>query len=235
MDGNSSLRMPPIPCVFAILVIAGAISLGSHGGLSQSAATVIALARMEIGGAPTEFEFGLTGRGGPGQWRVVADKTTNRDRVIEQSSTDRTEYRFPLAIYNAIVAKNVDVSLSFRPVSGRVDRAGGIAVRVADADNYYVVRANALEDNVRLYRVVKGSRQQIGGADVKVTSDEWHTLGLKAEGDRLTVGFDGKTLFTMSDRTIANAGKVALWTKADSVTRFSQIAINVLPDPEKRP
>lgn len=98
-----------------------------------------------------------------------------------------------------------------------------------DADNYYVVRANALENNVRFYRVVKGHREQLAGKDVKVASAEWHSLGLKADGERFTIGFDGKTLFTMSDKTFAEAGKVALWTKSDSVTRFDQIAIDVLP------
>ena len=91
----------------------------------------------------------------------MSDPTSFSGRVIEQSSTDRTDYRFPLAIFNSVVAKNVDVSLKFKPVAGRVDQAGGIAVRVLDADNYYVVRANALEDNVRFYRVVKGRREQI--------------------------------------------------------------------------
>ena len=98
-----------------------------------------------------------------------------------------------------------------------------------DADNYYVVRANALENNVRFYRVVKGHREQLASKDVKVASAEWHSLGLKADGERFTIGFDGKTLFTMSDKTFAEAGKVALWTKSDSVTRFDQIAIDVLP------
>jgi len=102
-------------------------------------------------------------------------------------------------------------------------------VRLADPDNYYVVRANALEDNVRFYRVVKGRREQIEGADLKVSAQAWHTLGLKAEGDRFTVMFDGKELYTASDDTMAGAGRVALWTKSDSVTRFDRIEIKTLP------
>ena len=114
-------------------------------------------------------------------------------------------------------------------MAGNVDQAGGIAVRLADPDNYYVVRANALEDNVRFYRVVKGAREQLEGANVKVTPNEWHQLGLRAEGERFTITFDGKPLFTATDRTFAGAGKVALWTKADSVTRFDRIEIKTLP------
>jgi len=235
MGENGSHRITPILLLLAALIVAGAILVVSHDSFSQSAATVVALAKLEIGKAPADFVFARTGQGAPSQWTVVADETANGDRVIEQSSTDRTDYRFPLAIYNPIVAKNVDVSVSFRPVAGRVDQAGGIAVRVVDADNYYVARANALEDNVRFYRVAKGSRQQIDGVNVMVAKNEWHTLGLKADGDRFSIGFDGKTLFTTTDRTFANAGKIALWTKADSVTHFSQISIAVLPDQEKRP
>jgi hypothetical protein len=91
------------------------------------------------------------------------------------------------------------------------------------------VRANALEDNVRFYRMVKGRREQIAGVDVKVPAGAWHTLGIKAENDRFTISFDGKTLYSATDKTFADAGRVALWTKADSVTRFDRIEINTLP------
>jgi hypothetical protein len=77
--------------------------------------------------------------------------------------------------------------------------------------------------------VVRGRREKIDGMNTKVAGNEWHSLGLKAHGDRFTVEFDGKTLFTTTDKTFAGVGKIALWTKADSVTRFDQIAINVLP------
>ena len=102
-------------------------------------------------------------------------------------------------------------------------------MRLTDADNYYVVRANATEDNVRFYRVVKGRREQLEGANVKVAPNEWHTLGLKAEGGRFTVTYDGKQLYTATDSTFAAAGKIGLWTKADSVTRFDRIEINEQP------
>ena len=83
------------------------------------------------------------------------------------------------------------MSVRFRPVAGKVDQAGGIAVRVKDARNYYVVRANALEDNVRLYAVVDGDRRQFAGKAVKVATNQWHTLRLRAIGDRFAVFFDG--------------------------------------------
>ena len=200
-------------------IIAG-VTLCSLDGFSQSAATIISIARMDIGSAPTDFQFARTGQGGVGQWKVVTEESSFSGLVIEQASADRTAYRFPLAIFIPIVAKNVKVSVSFKPVAGRVDQAGGIAVRLADPDNYHVVRANALEDNVRFYRVVKGRWEQIDGVNTMVASDARHTLGLKAQDDCFRIGFDGKTLFTKSNKAFAEAGKIALWTKADSVTRF---------------
>lgn len=229
MHGSRPFFFPLTLLLVAAVMIAGVILYSGPDAFSQSTATIIAIAKMDVGTAPTGFKFARTGQGGLGQWTIVSDATAFADRVIEQSSADRTDYRFPLAIYDPVVAKNIDVSVRFKPVAGRIDQAGGIAIRVLDADNYYVARANALEDNVRFYRVVKGRREQIDGANTKVTGNVWHTLGLKAEGERFTVEFDGKTLFTASDKTFAGTGKIALWTKSDSVTRFDQISIDVLP------
>ena len=229
MDGDRPGLIPPILLVLGVVIVATAIVFCGSDGFSQSAATVIAIAKMDVGAPPADFQFARTGQGSESQWTVVTDPTSFSGRVIEQTSTDRTDYRFPLAIFNSIVAKNVDVSISFKSVSGRVDQAGGIALRVLDVDNYYVVRANALEDNVRFYRLVKGRREQIDGVNIKVAGNVWHTLGLKAKDERFTIEFDGKTLFTTSDKTFAGAGKIALWTKSDSITRFDQISIDVLP------
>ncbi len=190
---------------------------------------MIAIDQMTLGSPPAGFTFARTGQGGEGAWTVTADNTATGGRAIEQTSTERTDYRFPLAIHESLSAANLDVEIRFKAVAGKVDQAAGIAVRLADADNYYVARANALEDNVRFYRVVAGRREQLDGANLKVTPNEWHTLGLRAEGERFTVTYDGRTLFSATDKTFAEAGGVALWTKADSVTRFNQVTIKPLP------
>ncbi len=190
---------------------------------------MIALEKMTPGMPPEGFDFARTGQGGPGQWAVVSDPSASGGYAIEQTSTDRTDYRFPLAIYGAVETKNVEVSVRFQAVAGSVDQAGGIAVRVIDPDNYYVVRANALEDNVRFYRVIAGRREQIEGSNLKVSPKAWHTLVVRAEGERFTVTFNGKQFYTAVDSAISAAGKIALWTKADSVTRFDTIEISALP------
>ncbi|MGB8397745.1 hypothetical protein [Bradyrhizobium sp.] len=190
---------------------------------------MIAIDRMTPGSPPAGFTFARTGRGGEGEWTVTADPTAVAGRAIEQTSTDRTDDRFPLAILESLSVANVNAEIRFKAVAGKIDQAAGIAVRLRNADNYYVVRANALEDNVRFYRLVDGRREQLGGSNLKVTPKEWHSLALRAEGERFTVTYDGKTLFTVTDRTFVEAGGIALWTKSDSVTRFDRVTVTPLP------
>jgi hypothetical protein len=200
----------------------------SYSSVAQKPLGQVDIAAMQAGEEPSDFTFWRTGDGAPAEWRVASDPTAAHQTAIAQTSTDTTDYRFPLAVYRPVSARNVDVLVRFKPVAGKIDQAGGIAVRLTTYDDYYVVRANALEDNVRFYRVVKGRREQIDGADTKVAGNRWHTLGLRAEGDAFTINFDGKTLFTAHDNTFANSGKVALWTKADSVTYFDTVTITPL-------
>jgi hypothetical protein len=190
---------------------------------------MIQIEKMTVGKPPPEFSFARTGQGTPGEWTVVADPTAKGGLAVEQTSTDTTDYRFPLAIHASWSAKNLRAEIRFKAVGGRIDRAGGIAVRIEDPDNYYIARANALENNVRFYRVVSGKRQQLGSADIRVTSGEWHTLALEAQGQRFSVTYNGAALFAVTDDTFTEPGGVALWTKADSVTRFDVMAITPLP------
>jgi hypothetical protein len=163
------------------------------------------------------------------KWTVLEDATAPAGpKVLAQTSTDGTDHHFPLAIFAAPVAADLAVTVKFKPVAGEVDRAAGIALRLRDPNNYYVVRANALEDNVRLYRVAAGQRTQFAGVNAKVPTGTWQELGLQVRGSRFEVFFGGKSLFTATDATFAGAGRVALWTKADSVTHFDDLQIQTL-------
>jgi hypothetical protein len=124
----------------------------------------------------------------------------------------------------------VEAMMRFKAISGKEDQAGGVVVRLVDRNNYYIARANALENNVHFFRVVRGRREELAGANTKVASGVWHTLALRAEGNRFSVSFNGKLLFSHTDRTFNSPGKVALWTKADSVTRFDWIDIKPLKE-----
>jgi hypothetical protein len=212
----------------ALLLASGAAAITSPAVWAAGASVMIDFSGVPVGQLPTDFMTARTGSGAVSVWVVQEDASAEGGRVLAQTSTDQTDYRFPLAIYEKLSPANVDISVRFRAVGGRVDRAGGIAVRLTDASNYYVVRANALEDNVNFYRVVQGSRREISGSSTKVASGVWHLLGLRAEGDNFVISFNGKTLFTAKDATFANAGKVALWTKADSVTHFHSLKISTL-------
>ena len=206
----------------SILVCVGASSAAEE-------ANMIEIGQMKVGSPPSGFSFARTGAGSDGKWNVVADSTARSGMAIEQTSTDTTDYRFPLAIHGSLSLKNLKAQIRFKAVGGKVDRAAGIAVRLEGPDNYYIARANALEDNVRFYRVVSGKRQQLGTANIKVTSGEWHTLTLEAEGERFTVSYDNARLFDVADNTFTEAGGVALWTKSDSVTRFDMMTVTPLP------
>ncbi len=205
-----------------ILTAAGLMASTCAGAQS------ITFADTEVGQLPKNFEPALTGGGAPGSWTVVADATAEGGKALAQVSTDATDYRFPLLIQMATVPADVEATIRFKPVSGKVDQAGGLAVRLLDANNYYVARANALEDNVRLYRVVGGKREQFAGTNTRVTAGAWHTLTLRARGNQFVVLYDGKELFTAKDDRFRSVGKVALWTKADSITYFDSLTIKPL-------
>jgi hypothetical protein len=178
------------------------------------------------GQVPAKFHTTLTGSGGLARWVVQADPTApSRPNVVAQLSSDKADYRFPLAIADEGSFRDLELSVKFKAVSGAVDRAGGLVFRFVDANNYYVVRANALEDNFNLYRVVSGRRRQITGSGVKVTSGEWHELRIDAVGNKITCYYDGSKKIETTDETFKDTGKIGLWTKADSVTYFDDLRV----------
>lgn len=202
---------------------------------ATASAETLTFQGVEPGVFPKDFFSALTGKGSPGRWEVVADASAEAGRALAQLSDDKTDYRFPLAIYMPTVPSDIEASARFKAMSGSVDQAGRIAVRLESAQNYYLARANALEDNVRFYRIKGGRREELAGANVKVTAGEWHTLSLRAQGSRFVVTFDGQAVIETWDGTFTAPGKVALWTKADSITRFDRIEITPLAEGEAKP
>ncbi len=181
------------------------------------------------GGWPQGFVFGRTGGGPPGRWVVrSASDAPSAPNVLAQEDSDRTDYRFPVAVASAPALRDVAVAVRCKPLTGRVDRACGIVFRYRDQDNYYVTRANALEDNVRLYYVKDGRRRQIGGWNGPVAAGVWHQLRAEARGDSISVSWDGNEVIEARDATFPSAGQVGVWTKADSFTLFDDLTVTPL-------
>jgi hypothetical protein len=181
----------------------------------------------QIGATPEGWTSTLTGSGDP-KWTVESDETApSKSRVVKQSG--RATY--PLLLRNDTSIKDGFVEAKFKAITGSQDRAAGIVWRAKDANNYYVLRANALEDNVVLYKTVGGVRSELDivgrkggyGVSVPVPANTWHTLRVDFKASRFSVSFNDKQLFEVEDATFTDAGKVGLWTKADSVTLFDQV------------
>ncbi len=182
-----------------------------------------------VGKMPPGFISALTGRGTIGQWSVMKDASApSMPNVLAQTSTDSTDYRFPLAIADDTDYKDLALSVKFKTISGKVDQGAGLVFRLKDKDNYYITRANALEDNFRLYHVIKGRRVQFAGANFKVTSNSWHEIKVEARGNEFKCFYDGQLRFIAKDDTFKDAGKIGLWTKADSVIHFDDLTVEDL-------
>jgi hypothetical protein len=174
----------------------------------------------KAGELPAGWTGTQTGKGEP-KWAVVADDTApSKPNVLKQSG----EAAYPLALKDDTSLKDGFVEVKFKPISGEEDQAGGVIWRAKDADNYYISRANALEGNVRIYHFVNGKRTQFKGANLPVAASQWHTLRVNFTANRFTVVFDGKELFSAEVATFKVAGKVGLWTKADSVMLFDDFS-----------
>jgi hypothetical protein len=198
------------------------------GGLLLSVAGV-ALASARVGfddmnALPQNWQGGITGKGAA-KWEVVTDGSAPSGRKVLRQSGEAT---FCWAVKRDENLKDGFVEVKFKPESGKEDQAGGIVWRFKDANNYYVVRGNALEGNVVLYKTVNGKRSSLPvkgrmlgyGVDVKVLQGRWNTLRVDFAGNLFTVSFQGKQLFQVEDDTFPDAGAVGVWTKADSVTSF---------------
>jgi len=196
---------------------------------TAQAASIWTFDSSSIGQPPTGFSFGRTGSGRPGRWvvRAAAD-APNGPNVLAQEDSDRTDYRFPVAVADAPMFGDVSISVRCKAVSGRVDRACGIVWRYQDENNYYLTRANALEDNVCWYYVQNGRRVEVKRVRVPVAAGVWHSLRADMRGDHVEVYFNGTKLIDVHDTRFTAPGKVGVWTKADSHTLFDDLTATAL-------
>jgi len=188
---------------------------------------------------PAGFTEALTGGGGPAVWRVQeVDDAPSGKKIVAQLSDDRTNARYPHLVRDDFKARDIDLSVRFKTISGQVDASGGLVFRYLDKNNFYVVRANALEDNVVAYKTENGRRSNIGvkgkgnayGVKADVPHRQWNTLRIIMKGSFMGIFMNGRKLFEVENDTFSEAGKVGLWTKADAITQFDDLRITSLDD-----
>jgi hypothetical protein len=199
---------------------------------ATQADTSFTFENYEAGKLPEGWSQYFTGRGESTEWKIVND---NGNKVLAQLSKDNPNYHFNVVVFNGLEAKNLELTVKLKGVTGRMDQGGGFVWRFTDADNYYVVRANPLEDNVVLYKVKDGKRTDLPlvgkgrtyGIDVKPLGNGWNTLKLVVKDNLFTVYLNDEQLFQVKDETFTEAGKAGFWTKADAVSYFDEFQIDV--------
>ena len=188
-------------------------------------AETVGFDRDPAGALPAGWVCGSTGGGAP-RWSVEADAgAPSTPNVLKQSGKGA----FPWCVKQGTALADGVVEVKFKPLTGREDQAGGVVWRWKDGDNYYVARANALENNVSLYYTERGSRRTIKYVDAPVPGNAWHTLRVEFKGTHIRVLLDGKAYIELDDSHIAGPGAVGVWTKADSVTAFDDFTYQSAP------
>lgn len=168
---------------------------------------------------------GMTGIGQRTVWEAIADPDGPSGWVLAETSADPTDLRFPFCVYEQAMARDFDATLRFKPLSGTRAQVGGLVFRAQNANNYYVVRANSLDNSVRLYRMDKGKRSQLANKEAPIEAGKWHTLRVIASEERIEVMLDGKPLFETTDRSLLQAGAMGVWSQADSVTHYGSMLV----------
>jgi hypothetical protein len=180
---------------------------------------------VKLGELPPGWRAGVTGKGTP-HWAVIADKTApSKPNVLEQSG----EGTYPWCVNTNVSLRDGFIEVKIKPISGKEDQAGGLIWRWQDGDNYYIARANALENNVTIYHTIKGRRTEKKRTKTKVASNQWHSLRVEFWGRNFTVTFDGKKTLEWEDDTFREPGAVGVWTKADSITLFDDFTYGQKP------
>ena len=173
------------------------------------------------GQVPSSFSTAATGNPKSLKWGVVVD---NRNKAVAQQALNSGSC-YNLLVLDKVRFENFSVEVRIKAVSGDEDQGGGLVWRYIDKDNYYIARYNPLENNLRLYHIVKGSRKQLQSVDIEIKQGEWFTMAVEMKGNKIICSLNGKRLIETSDDTFKSAGFIGLWTKADAVTFFDDLGI----------
>jgi hypothetical protein len=225
--------MKTIITLSAVLIVA----IAGFGFSTNSLMYQITPHHMNIDNADTIFQFdnssqeelnfnwsvALTGHGKMCLWEI---KNESSNKILAQTSEETNDYRFNIITNNNLYYKDLQIDLRFKGVAGNNDQGGGPVWRYQDADNYYVARANPLENNFRVYKVVKGKRLELNSANLRIDSNKWYDIKIRMKGNKIKCYFNDKLELEVEDNTFCNSGKIGLWTKSDAVTFFDDVKIH---------
>jgi len=205
-------------CVCVLILLLG------HAASAASEVQVWNFDQDSPSTAPAGFHIGTLFDGRPaGDWQVISsDKATSPPHVLAQLHGKGAEHAYKLVLVQGTEAEDIELSVMLLPIAGKADMGGGLLWRAADDRNYYLVRANPLEQNIRVYRVINGVRHMIQNFDHVIDIRQWHRLRVQMRGCDARVWFDEQAVFTLCDRTFAK-GYVGLWTKSDAITYFDDL------------
>lgn len=225
----------PHPWSIRLLVIVaftgwGILTSVSPGAASDEQSRLWTFDTDALGTLPSGFVIGTLFDGRPaGEWKVVqASRAPSPPHVLGQLMGRGAEHAYKVVLINGTNSSNLDLEVSLLPVKGQADMGGGLIWRAADDRNYYLTRANPLEQNIRIYRVVNGVRQMLKNFDQIIDVRRWHTLRVIARGCRARVFIDEQQVFDVCDQTFRE-GRVGLWTKSDAVTYFDDVKLHMVP------
>jgi hypothetical protein len=175
------------------------------------------------GQLPSGFVADATNKAKSIKWNIVND---NGNKVVEQQAVNSGSC-YNLLVLEKIACENFTASVKIKAISGEEDQGGGLVWRYIDKNNYYIARYNPLENNLRFYRVVNGSRKELESTDSDIKQGEWFTLNIVMKGNKITCSMNGKTMIESTDDTFISAGLIGFWTKADAVTYFDDLKIKI--------
>jgi hypothetical protein len=212
-----------------LLLIAVATAVPVVGASLDSSTRMWTFDDDPLESLPPEFQVGTLFDGRPaGEWKILQTEVANNGtHVLGQLMGKGAEHAYKVVLIQGTTATDLDVRVSMLPISGNADMGGGLIWRATDDRNYYLTRANPLEQNIRVYRVVKGVRHLLQNFDQTIVMKHWHTLQVINQGCRIQVFYDEKQVFDLCDKTFS-AGMIGLWTKSDAVTYFDNLRLQLL-------
>ncbi|HEU5397360.1 MAG TPA: hypothetical protein VFV81_09345 [Verrucomicrobiae bacterium] len=193
------------------------------------------------GETPTNFHRALAGGGEPGVWKIVTDvvpptlapltdKVVIPPRpVLAQLSTDPTDERFPMFVYDGQKFKDFKFTTRFKIISGVAEQMAGVVFRYQNASNFYVLRASALGENFRFYKVVNGIRSDPIGPKVMISTNVWHSLAVQCQGNQIICWLDGALAMPPLNDNTFTVGKIGFWTMSDAVSYFADPVVDYKP------